>query len=666
MPIFNPEFYLPPLGKENRSTIYVKNLSGQWVKFPNFSYFKIKKMENQINYFEIEMYDIGNDEKNYVKEFIDVLFFSSFDLPLKGRIQNITYSTGKDALLKGFGEEVNILDEEFEKKDNTTAYWSDIKRAQYTNTSVRTILKELLSVNSDGNAPYLLEPSTSGIFASDYGNISIRFEYANRLKAINEIAEAIGYEWGTSTQLLNPPYPSKLEFAPLLPSDTRATVSQQTFRISSPNANCSQTRKETDITNLANKIDLIGAGDGINQLRTSTYNASPTFSTLASDITSSSATITLADASSFPSSGEIRIMEERVTYSGKSGNDLTGCSRGASGTTPLSHKRKVYVEKYVPIDNPESGSSIYDVAQIKGAGKGVLDYSIVKKNIVDLTTLELIASTELLKRMEPIIKITIVPNEPRTVLKERKVGDLISVVDEGAGISDDYRINSIIYESNYGDINIVLEASNRSLTFIEQMEKQREELDNLQRYAQGATNIYLSSGQENCDATHYFNLRFFIPNEAIAINEIKLNFKFLPFTVYTGNIIDSGSHDHRINISDEPSGDIISVGFQSGNFVSGRGAITPDPDTDNEVHSHTIPLGIVEEPLTGQSVNVYSGEDGGAMTFKGTYTTNQTEINLTSEVADVGKGKWFNIQFRPNKRMRIDANTYIQIFIGSN
>jgi hypothetical protein len=54
-------------------------------------------------------------------------------------------------------------------------------------------------------------------------------------------------------------------------------------------------------------------------------------STLAGDEAADQTTITLADASSFPSSGAIKIGTEVITYSGKSTNDLTGCVRGVVG-----------------------------------------------------------------------------------------------------------------------------------------------------------------------------------------------------------------------------------------------------------------------------------------------------------------------------------------------
>ena len=54
-------------------------------------------------------------------------------------------------------------------------------------------------------------------------------------------------------------------------------------------------------------------------------------STLDGAITNSATTIALADASAFTSSGAVKIGTEVMTYSGKSTNDLTGCTRGVAG-----------------------------------------------------------------------------------------------------------------------------------------------------------------------------------------------------------------------------------------------------------------------------------------------------------------------------------------------
>ena len=60
-------------------------------------------------------------------------------------------------------------------------------------------------------------------------------------------------------------------------------------------------------------------------------------STLSSSINTSVTSLSMASSSSFPSSGTILIGTELITYTGNSGNSLTGLTRGASGTTAASH-----------------------------------------------------------------------------------------------------------------------------------------------------------------------------------------------------------------------------------------------------------------------------------------------------------------------------------------
>jgi len=60
-------------------------------------------------------------------------------------------------------------------------------------------------------------------------------------------------------------------------------------------------------------------------------------STLSSGINASVTSLTLASASSFASSGTVQIGSELITYTGNSGNTLSGLTRGATGTTAAIH-----------------------------------------------------------------------------------------------------------------------------------------------------------------------------------------------------------------------------------------------------------------------------------------------------------------------------------------
>jgi len=67
------------------------------------------------------------------------------------------------------------------------------------------------------------------------------------------------------------------------------------------------------------------------------YASGSATTTLNGGINSSATSIVLTSASGFTSSGTIVIDTESITYSGVSTNTLTGCVRGANGTTAAAH-----------------------------------------------------------------------------------------------------------------------------------------------------------------------------------------------------------------------------------------------------------------------------------------------------------------------------------------
>ena len=61
------------------------------------------------------------------------------------------------------------------------------------------------------------------------------------------------------------------------------------------------------------------------------------YSTLSGAINDSVTTIGVASSTNYPTAGTIQIGDELIDYTGKSVNDLTGCTRGAHSTTAASH-----------------------------------------------------------------------------------------------------------------------------------------------------------------------------------------------------------------------------------------------------------------------------------------------------------------------------------------
>ena len=68
--------------------------------------------------------------------------------------------------------------------------------------------------------------------------------------------------------------------------------------------------------------------------------------TLNGSHSSSVTTLTLTSTTDFDSSGTVFIGGEQVTYTGVSGNDITGCTRGANSTTAETHSSGVTVTQF--------------------------------------------------------------------------------------------------------------------------------------------------------------------------------------------------------------------------------------------------------------------------------------------------------------------------------
>jgi hypothetical protein len=58
---------------------------------------------------------------------------------------------------------------------------------------------------------------------------------------------------------------------------------------------------------------------------------------LTSDITDSVTTIPVVNTNPFTASGTVQIGEEKITYTGVDGTNLTGCTRGAASTSAAIH-----------------------------------------------------------------------------------------------------------------------------------------------------------------------------------------------------------------------------------------------------------------------------------------------------------------------------------------
>ena len=132
---------------------------------------------------------------------------------------------------------------------------------------------------------------------------------------------------GADPQSLQRARPARTEFytPKILPNDPLSTAGSTTVTVNEPDHG----RSTGDAVRFRSVVSYVGGvSPSIFGLETS----------LASDLTDSATTLTLSDASAFPTSGYIVVNpgandNETIKYTGKSSNDLTGLTRGSSAPT---------------------------------------------------------------------------------------------------------------------------------------------------------------------------------------------------------------------------------------------------------------------------------------------------------------------------------------------
>ena len=132
---------------------------------------------------------------------------------------------------------------------------------------------------------------------------------------------------GADPQSLQRARPARTEFytPKILPNDPLSTAGSTTVTVNEPDHG----RSTGDAVRFRNVVSSVG---GVSPIIFGLET------TLASDLTDSATTLTLSDASAFPTSGYIVVNpgandNETIKYTGKSSNDLTGLTRGSSAPT---------------------------------------------------------------------------------------------------------------------------------------------------------------------------------------------------------------------------------------------------------------------------------------------------------------------------------------------
>ena len=92
---------------------------------------------------------------------------------------------------------------------------------------------------------------------------------------------------------------------------------------------------------------LLGSGEGGGRFIRFPYGGfeDTAYTTLTVAVNGSATVLTVTSTTGFPTTGQIKVESEIITYTGITATTFTGCTRGARGTTAAAHAVGVYVTK---------------------------------------------------------------------------------------------------------------------------------------------------------------------------------------------------------------------------------------------------------------------------------------------------------------------------------
>lgn len=310
MPISTGQIVTPETGVQ----VYINGVEYT----DNLINYGFKKRTNEVSEFEIELLGITNTQRNSdIKQKVIVRFESKGKLLFKGRTERPDYQTGLGVIVRGYGSGESLAKRKLAEITASADVNSSPLSPSYENQDIKDITSEQFS-NVSG---VTIDSVDDG---SELGSGTYRGDHVSKLSMVaNPVIDKGGKWWFTHGN--SSPWDQDIFHASKFQG---SASSVKTFNIAGTEQNANATSNEQDFENLYNWIELLGFGDGLNQKRSVNFHATTNRSFLSEDIDDSQVTIPLEDASDFPSSGSVWIGMERIQYSGKSGNVLTGVTRG--------------------------------------------------------------------------------------------------------------------------------------------------------------------------------------------------------------------------------------------------------------------------------------------------------------------------------------------------
>ena len=159
-----------------------------------------------------------------------------------------------------------------------------------------------------------------------------------QVQAPHAVNESIRY---INQREFNYPFNHATETKTLTPGVVRYSIPTSTKTI---DYNTVRLVKDTDLSTSGGQLGVLNYNDYLKNYVTQEDDITST--TLNGSHSSSVGTLTLTSSTGFSSTGTVYIGGEQVTYTGVSGNDITGCTRGANSTTAATHASGVTVAQF--------------------------------------------------------------------------------------------------------------------------------------------------------------------------------------------------------------------------------------------------------------------------------------------------------------------------------
>jgi len=356
------------------------------------SYRFVEKL-NEVPEFECNLLAVDSSLRTSTVKFGKDVQLRSGDALLfpKMMIRRCEYKTNLETTIKGWGYVESILQDKLTETTASSDPESQSGRPQYSGKAVSTIMSEQIGLVSD------VSMDTN----SNTKVITIRGENDNILSFLAGCVDVSNGDWWSSYGGTNYETNYFNSSDDLIASGYYGRGSDKTstvnLYVSGDDQNANMTSREVDRDSHFNYVKVFGYGDGVNQLESHAFHTTSVRSYLTAELSSTeTSSMTLNDASDFPSSGSVWVGCEKISYSSKSGNQLQTLTRGVAflGSVSEAYTHKVNS----PVCDAQYSTSS---PQLDGEGSsigsnGVIERSYTDRTIIDQSALDILAEKVLL------------------------------------------------------------------------------------------------------------------------------------------------------------------------------------------------------------------------------------------------------------------------------